>query len=126
MATADGRFWAVYNGEIYNYLELRSELAAQGVTFRTASDTEVLLEAYRAWGVGMLPRLVGMFAFAILDTNVNTVLMARDHFGIKPLYLSRSQGAWLSHPKSRRSSSCRECRAGQPRRGIPVPPLRRA
>ena len=91
MATQDGRYWVTYNGEIYNYLELRRELEGRGVRFRTSSDTEVLLEAYRAWGVGMLPRLVGMFAFALLDTRDNTVLLARDQFGIKPLYLARSE-----------------------------------
>ena len=92
MATADGRYWVTYNGEIYNYLELRRELEGLGCAFRTASDTEVLLEAYRRWGVGLLPRLVGMFAFAILDVRARKVLLARDHFGIKPLYLSRRAG----------------------------------
>jgi asparagine synthase (glutamine-hydrolysing) len=92
MRTADGRYWVTYNGEIYNYLELRQELELRGARFATASDTEVLLEAYRAWGVAMLPRLVGMFAFALLDTHENTVLLARDQFGIKPLYMVRSAG----------------------------------
>jgi asparagine synthase (glutamine-hydrolysing) len=89
MASADGRCWVTYNGEIYNYLELRRELEALGAAFRTASDTEVLLEAYRHWGTGMLTRLIGMFAFAILDLEARRVLLARDQFGIKPLYLSR-------------------------------------
>ena len=92
MSTADGRFWVTYNGEIYNYLELRRELGVRGSVFTTASDTEVLLEAYRHWGAGMLPRLVGMFAFAILDVRSRTVFLARDHFGIKPLYLARRPG----------------------------------
>lgn len=102
MATQDGRYWVTYNGEIYNYLELRRELEGRGVRFHTSSDTEVLLEAYRAWGVGMLPRLVGMFAFALLDTRDNTVLLARDQFGIKPLYLARSdrQLAFASEVKA--------------------------
>jgi asparagine synthase (glutamine-hydrolysing) len=91
MRTADGRYWVTYNGEVYNYVELRRELELQGVVFHTSSDTEVLLEAYRAWGVGMLPRLVGMFAFALLDTRTNKVLLARDQFGIKPLYVARSE-----------------------------------
>ena len=90
MASADGRCWVTYNGEIYNYLELRRELEALGAAFRTASDTEVLLEAYRHWGTGMLTRLNGMFAFAILDLETRRVLLARDQFGIKPLYLSRT------------------------------------
>ena len=92
MATYDRRYWVTYNGEIYNYLELRAELEALGAQFQSHTDTEVLLEAYRVWGEAMLPRLVGMFAFAILDTHQNTVFLARDHFGIKPLYLART--AW--------------------------------
>jgi len=92
MATHDQRYWVTYNGEIYNYRELRAELEALGAQFQSHSDTEVLLEAYRAWGEAMLPRLVGMFAFAILDTHHNTVFLARDQFGIKPLYLART--AW--------------------------------
>ena len=66
------------------------------MSFRTASDTEVLLEA-SGLGRGMLPRLVGMFAFALLDTRDGTVLLARDQFGIKPLYLARPTGSWHSH-----------------------------
>lgn len=102
MATADGRYWVTYNGEIYNYLELRLELEGLGSTFRTASDTEVLLEAYRHWGTDMLPRLVGMFALAIFDVRQRKVLLARDHFGIKPLYLSRraAQFAFASEIKA--------------------------
>jgi asparagine synthase (glutamine-hydrolysing) len=87
MGTTDGRCWITYNGEIYNYLELRHELESLGARFRTESDTEVLVQAYRHWGVAMLRRLVGMFAFAILDLECRTLLLARDHFGIKPLYL---------------------------------------
>jgi asparagine synthase (glutamine-hydrolysing) len=90
MCTHDRRYWVTYNGEIYNYVELRRELEATGVVFTTMSDTEVLLEAYRAWGEAMLPRLIGMFAFAILDTHAGSLLLARDHFGIKPLYLART------------------------------------
>lgn len=93
MATADGRHWITYNGEIYNYLELRRELEQLGSDFRTASDTEVLLQAYRHWGVAMLGRLVGMFALAILDVERREVLLARDHFGIKPLYLAQRSGS---------------------------------
>jgi len=86
MRTEDGRFWIVFNGEIYNFLELRSELEALGRRFQTQSDTEVLLEAFAQWGTAMLPRLIGMFAFAILDTHERIVVLARDCFGIKPLY----------------------------------------
>jgi asparagine synthase (glutamine-hydrolysing) len=86
MTTADGRYTIVYNGEVYNYLELRAELEAAGRTFRTDSDTEVLLEAHAAWGTAAYDRFNGMFAFAIHDAQTDTLTIARDHFGIKPLY----------------------------------------
>jgi asparagine synthase (glutamine-hydrolysing) len=86
MGTPDGRYYLVFNGEIYNYLELRAELEGLGHVFRSHSDTEVLLHAYAQWGGQALPRLVGMFAFAILDVWFRTLFLARDFFGIKPLY----------------------------------------
>lgn len=86
MTTADGRYTIVYNGETYNYLELRAELEELGHTFRTDSDTEVLLEAHAEWGTAAYDRFNGMFAFAIHDAETGTVTLARDHFGIKPLY----------------------------------------
>lgn len=89
MSTPDGRWTIVFNGEIYNYVELRAELAALGHPFRTQSDTEVLLEAWREWGPRALDRLVGMFAFALLDEVAGRVFLARDPFGIKPLYYAR-------------------------------------
>lgn len=92
MSTPDGRYHVVCNGEIYNYLELRDELRDLGFTFRSQSDTEVLLAAYAAWGLAAFERLVGMFALAILDTHDRTLLLVRDPFGIKPLYLLQWQG----------------------------------
>ena len=86
MGTHDGRYYIVFNGEIYNYLELRKELKALRHRFRSRSDTEVLLAAYAQWGPDALNRLVGMFAFAILDTQAGKLFLARDFFGIKPLY----------------------------------------
>jgi asparagine synthase (glutamine-hydrolysing) len=86
MGTADGRYYVILNGEIYNYLELRRDLKAAGHTFRSHGDTEVLLSAYAEWGPACLSRLVGMFAFAILDTVERRLFIARDPFGIKPLY----------------------------------------
>jgi asparagine synthase (glutamine-hydrolysing) len=90
MRSMDERYAIVLNGEIYNYLELRRDLTSRGYKFRTATDTEVVLAAYAEWGPGMLTRLVGMFAIAILDRTARTVLLARDPFGIKPLYWTRS------------------------------------
>jgi asparagine synthase (glutamine-hydrolysing) len=77
----------VFNGEIYNYIELRNELMARGRTFRTSSDTEVILQLYDEFGPEAVPRLNGMFAFVLWDRRRRRALMARDHFGIKPLYL---------------------------------------
>jgi asparagine synthase (glutamine-hydrolysing) len=85
MAYADGRYVITYNGEIYNFLELRRELEARGAIFRTESDTEVILAAWQAWGEDMLLRFNGMWALAILDTRSNDLFLARDRFGIKPL-----------------------------------------
>jgi asparagine synthase (glutamine-hydrolysing) len=86
MASADGRFRIVFNGEIYNYRELRIQLQREGVVFRSQSDTEVLLQLYARHGKDMLEKLRGMFAFAIWDTTESTLFLARDAFGIKPLY----------------------------------------
>ena len=94
MATTDGRFVLVYNGEIYNYLELRAELESLGHQFRSHSDTEVLLQAFVQWGRDALPRLMGMFALAVLDTRQRRLLLARDGFGIKPLYYASWQGGF--------------------------------
>ncbi|MEO5335761.1 MAG: asparagine synthase (glutamine-hydrolyzing) [Magnetospirillum sp. WYHS-4] len=86
MVSADGRLVIVFNGEIYNYKVLRAELEAQGVRFATATDTEVLLQLYRRDGRALVERLRGMYAFAIWDLDKRGLLLARDPFGIKPLY----------------------------------------
>ncbi|MFL5242686.1 MAG: asparagine synthase (glutamine-hydrolyzing) [Gemmataceae bacterium] len=86
MTTADGRYSITFNGEIYNYLELRAELIKLGHEFQSQSDTEVLLHAFSEWGPACLPRLVGMFAFALLDSLDRRLFLVRDFFGIKPLY----------------------------------------
>ncbi|HEY0848528.1 MAG TPA: asparagine synthase (glutamine-hydrolyzing) [Bradyrhizobium sp.] len=85
MASADGRHVIVYNGEIYNFLELREELEAAGEKFHSESDTEVILAAWRNWREGMLTRFNGMWALAIFDTQSGEMFLARDRFGIKPL-----------------------------------------
>jgi asparagine synthase (glutamine-hydrolysing) len=92
MSTRDGRYHITFNGEIYNFKELRSELEQVGYSFETGTDTEVLLQAYAHWGPAMLPRLIGMFGFAIYDLKNKKVFLARDFAGIKPLYYSSWQG----------------------------------
>ncbi len=86
MSTTDGKLTIVYNGELYNFPDLRRELERSGVQFRGRSDTEVLLEAFRKWGPAVLSRLNGMFAFAVWNSDERSLFLARDRFGIKPLY----------------------------------------
>jgi len=86
MTCDDGRFWLTFNGEIYNFIELREELIGRGVAFHTTSDSEVLLRAYATWGEASLDKLRGMFAFVIYDRERQRLFAARDRFGIKPLY----------------------------------------
>ena len=112
MASADGRAMLVFNGEIYNYRELRRELEALGARFRTAGDGETILAAWQQWGVDCLARLHGMFAFALYDLPTRRLLLARDRLGVKPLYTARlSDGSLafaselkglLAHPLLRR------------------------
>ncbi|HET9811996.1 MAG TPA: asparagine synthase (glutamine-hydrolyzing) [Sphingomicrobium sp.] len=92
MFTPDGRYSIVFNGEIYNHLDLRPELEAAGARFETHSDTETLLASYAAWGDDCWLRLDGMFAVAIWDRETRTLTLARDPLGIKPLYLSEQNG----------------------------------
>jgi asparagine synthase (glutamine-hydrolysing) len=89
MADASGRFWLLFNGEIYNYVELREEMRARGEVFTTESDSEVLLRAVMLWQEGALDRLRGMFAFLVWDARDKRLFAARDRFGIKPLYVAR-------------------------------------
>src|SRR5262250_2601202 len=88
MSSDDGRVWIIFNGEIYNFRELRGELEAAGARFHTQSDTEVVLRAYEADGPACVSRLRGMFAFAILDERARRLVLARDRVGIKPLVYS--------------------------------------
>lgn len=88
MVTADGNVAVVFNGEIYNFVELRAQLADGGYVFRTAGDTEVLLAAWLAWGERMVEHLRGMFAFALWDVRTQTLFAARDHLGVKPFHYS--------------------------------------
>lgn len=89
MASRDGRAMLVFNGEIYNYRELREELRASGASFRTDGDSEVILAAWQKWGPDCLSRLHGMFAFAIYDLTERTLFLARDRLGVKPLFYAQ-------------------------------------
>ncbi len=93
MASADGRVHVSFNGEIYNFLELRAELEGQGVAFRSRSDTEVLIAGYQRWGLDVFERLRGMFAIALWDESERNLVLARDRVGKKPLYYGWSDGA---------------------------------
>lgn len=93
MSYAEGRLWLTFNGEIYNFRELREELQAKGYAFQSATDTEVILAGYHAWGLDVLERLNGMFALALWDQDRQRLLLARDRLGIKPLYYHLRDGA---------------------------------
>lgn len=94
MVTPDGRFALVFNGEIYNYQELRAELRSEGAVFSSTGDTEVLLRAYEAWGPKCVERLNGMWAFAVHDKPRRKVVLSRDRLGEKPLFCARTRD-WL-------------------------------
>ena len=94
MVTGDERFIIVFNGEIYNYVELRAELRSQGVEFSTQTDTEVLLAAWVRWGSVCLARLKGMFAFSVFDRRERSLTCVRDAFGIKPLFYAERDGGF--------------------------------
>lgn len=102
MSDTEGLIWLVFNGEIYNYRTLRQELQAQGHRFRTQSDSEVILQAYIAWGDSCVHRLRGIFAFGLWDGKRKRLLLVRDPLGIKPLYYGSMQGrfAFASQPKA--------------------------
>jgi asparagine synthase (glutamine-hydrolysing) len=100
MSDVSGRLWISYNGEIYNFLELRAELATRGVVFRTGSDTEVILEAYKAWGDHCVARFNGMFAFALWDKLRQRLLLVRDRLGKKPLFYIERPGEVSPSPPS--------------------------
>lgn len=95
MADPDGRFVIVFNGEIYNFREIREELVGEGHTFRTNSDTEVLLYAFKQWGPGCLDRLNGMFSFAVFDSRNKKFFLARGRIGKKPLFYSTHGGRFM-------------------------------
>jgi asparagine synthase (glutamine-hydrolysing) len=95
METPDGRYVITYNGEIYNFRELKAQLSARGHRFHSSGDSEVLLTAFAEWGLGALERLNGMFAFGIWDAKERRLTIARDRFGVKPVYYTSVDGAFL-------------------------------
>jgi asparagine synthase (glutamine-hydrolysing) len=111
LSTEDRRYWVMQNGEIYNYVELQRELQALGHRLETSSDTEVIAHAYEEWGVGCLSRLNGDFAFAVWDRRKQELFLARDRFGVRPLFIAELGGelsfaseakALFRHPEARR------------------------
>ena len=111
MATEDGNYIITYNGEVYNFQELRTELERLGHKFRSKTDTEVVLHAYAQWGAECVKRFNGMFAFAIWDRTRQELFLARDRYGMKPLYytfvgpmflFASEQKAIITHPAVRR------------------------
>lgn len=94
MPDLSGKYIISFNGEIYNYIEIRNELKKKGYILKSNSDTEVLVYGYKEWGAALLPRLKGMFAFIILDKEKKQVFAARDHSGIKPLYYGKNNGSF--------------------------------
>ncbi len=102
--SADGSVVLICNGEIYNYQELRREMTAKGYTFRSNCDVEVIVYLYQAYGIGFINRLNGQFAFCLFDKKTGTVLLARDHFGICPLfYTLAGSSSRISAPISEES-----------------------
>ena len=95
MTTPDGRYVITYNGEIYNFREIKAQLSARGHRFHSSGDSEVLLTAFAEWGLGALERLNGMFAFGIWDVKTRQLTIARDRFGVKPVYYAEIDGAFL-------------------------------
>lgn len=94
MALNEGKYWITYNGEIYNYLELKKELELEGVKFISSSDTEVVLQAYKNWGVDCLEKFNGMWSFCIYDVEKHELFCARDRFGVKPFYYVDNQNVF--------------------------------
>src|SRR3977135_2435751 len=95
LSNEDGSVWVVFNGEIYNHAEIRTDLEAYGHTYRTRSDTETIVHAYEQWGEECIHRFRGMFAFAIWDAPKRRLLLVRERLGIKPLYWTRTHDALL-------------------------------
>ncbi len=118
LANEDGQIVVTYNGEIYNHPELRRELEEKGHVFRTRCDTEVLVHGYEEWGVNLLDRLNGQFAFAIYDRNTETVFIARDRFGVRPLFYAQRKGTLYFGSEIKAILASGEVEASLDRRGL--------
>jgi asparagine synthase (glutamine-hydrolysing) len=113
LSNEDETLWVVFNGEIFNFVELRQELVALGHRFRTRSDTEVVVHAWEAWGERALERFNGQFAIALWDTRSEELILARDRLGVRPIYLCHSGGClWFA-------SEVKALFAGSPAFGVP-------
>src|SRR5262249_34991584 len=114
-ASEDGRLQLIHNGEVYNYRELRAELEAKGHRFRSATDTEVILAAFREWGENCVMRFNGMWALAIWDTATQRLFASRDRFGIKPFYYRLDGGrlVFASEPKALAAESATPLQANR-------------
>ena len=127
MSDASGRWWITYNGEVYNFETVREELLRLGHSFRSRTDTEVILHAYMEWGEECIDRFVGMFAFAILDTQRGEVVLVRDRYGVKPLYYARSGPHLLFASEIKalmRTARAAAGRPSQPARMVALPQRR--
>ena len=118
MATSDGRYLLTYNGEIYNFQELRTQLESLGWQFRSRTDSEVLLYGYAQWGKGVLDRLNGMFAFAIWDTSRKELFLARDRYGVKPVYYALADNVLLFGSESKAIRAHSAYRSGIDKQGL--------
>ena len=118
LTNEDGQIVVTYNGEIYNHPELRRELEQKGHIFRTRCDTEILVHAYEEWGVNLLKRLNGQFAFAIYDRSTETVFIARDRFGVRPLFYAQRNGEFYFGSEIKAILASGEVEASLDRRGI--------
>src|SRR5512138_1762761 len=92
LSNEDGSLWVVFNGEIFNYVDLREELVARGHRFRTRSDTEVIVHGWEEWGPAVFERFNGQFAIALWDADEETLVLARDRLGVRPIYLCEQGG----------------------------------
>ena len=122
MASADGRYHIVFNGEIYNFMALREELERAGETFISRSDTEVILKMYARYGPDCVREFEGMFAIAIWDEREQTCFLARDPFGVKPLYYHDKGGVFVFASVHTNGDKARQMCSDKLRRWRPPPP----